>query len=55
MSEISDKELLTAVLEDTAEEWILKEQRKAQETHSGAIWLTERGLALSRVTPLPMG
>jgi len=44
----------TAVLEDTAETWTLKEQRKAQEAHSGAIWLTERGLALSRMTPLPM-
>lgn len=44
----------TAVLEDTVETWTLKAQRKAQETHSGAIWLTERYLALSRVTPLPM-
>ena len=43
----------TAVLEDTAETWTLKEQRKAQEAHSGAIWLSERGLALSRVMPLP--
>ena len=44
----------TAVLEDTVETWTLKAQRKAQETHSGAIWLTERYLVLSRVTPLPM-
>jgi excisionase family DNA binding protein len=43
----------TAVLEDTAEAWTLKSQRKAQEAHSGTIWLSERGLALSRVTPLP--
>jgi excisionase family DNA binding protein len=45
----------TAVLEDAAEAWTLKEQRKAQEAHSGTIWLTEGGLGLSRVTPLPMG
>ena len=44
----------TAVLEDTVEVWTLKARPKAQETHSGAIWLTERDLALSRVTPLPM-
>ena len=43
----------TAVLEDTAEAWTLKEKRKAQGAHSGTIWLSERGLALSRVTPLP--
>ncbi len=43
----------TAVLEDTAEAWSLKAQRRAQEVHSGTIWLSEKGLALSRVTPLP--
>ncbi len=34
----------TAVLEETAEAWTLKEQRKAQEAHSGTIWLSEKGL-----------
>lgn len=53
---VQDAQLVvkTAVLEDTAEAWTLKAQRKAQEAHSGTIWLSERGLALSRVTPLPM-
>ncbi len=28
---------------------------EVQETLSGTVWLTGRGLTLSRVTPLPMG
>ena len=45
--------LKTAVLEDIVDEWPMKEQRRARETHSGMIWLSESGLSLSRVLPSP--
>ena len=43
----------TALLERVADDWPTATQRRAQTLHSGTIWLSEAGLALSRVTPLP--
>jgi excisionase family DNA binding protein len=43
----------TAVLEEVADGWPAKAQRRARESHTGTIWLSEVGLSLSRVTPLP--
>src|SRR5215212_5811109 len=43
----------TAVLEEVADEWPGKMLRRAQVLHLGTIWLSESGLALSRVTPPP--
>ena len=45
--------LKTAVLEEVVDEWPGKMLRRAQVAHSGTIWLSESGLALSRVTPPP--
>jgi hypothetical protein len=41
----------TAVLEGTLDEWSGSTQRQAM--HAGTMWLSESGLALSRVTPPP--
>ncbi|HLM77344.1 MAG TPA: hypothetical protein VK361_02975, partial [Rubrobacteraceae bacterium] len=43
----------TAVLEEVVDEWPGKMLRRAQVLHSGTIWLSESGLALSRVAPPP--
>jgi excisionase family DNA binding protein len=43
----------TAVLERVVDEWPSATLRQAQATHSGVIWLSEMGLVLSRVRPLP--
>ena len=43
----------TALLERVADDWPPATQRRAQTLHSGTIWLSGAGLALSRVTPLP--
>jgi excisionase family DNA binding protein len=43
----------TAVLEETLDEWPGSTQRRAQVMHAGTMWLSEAGLALSRVTPPP--
>ena len=43
----------TAVLEEVVDDWPMAEQRQAYTTHSGTIWISESGLAFSRVTPLP--
>ena len=43
----------TAVLEEVVDAWPGKMLRRAQVLHSGTIWLSESGLALSRVTPPP--
>ena len=43
----------TAVLEEIADEWPGKMLRRAQFAHSGTIWLTNAGLALSRLTRPP--
>jgi excisionase family DNA binding protein len=52
---IEDTQLVikTAVLEATLDEWPGSTQRRAQVMHAGTIWLSESGLALSRVTPPP--
>ena len=42
----------TAVLEEVADEWPPGEERRAWAAHAGVIWLSERGLALSRFVPL---
>ena len=43
----------TAVLEGTLDEWPGETQRRAQVMYAGTMWLSESGLALSRVTPPP--
>jgi excisionase family DNA binding protein len=43
----------TAVLERVLDDWPPAMQRHAQARHSGTMWLSEAGLALSRLTPLP--
>jgi excisionase family DNA binding protein len=43
----------TAVLEAKLDEWPGSTQRRAQVMHAGTMWLSESGLALSRVTPPP--
>jgi excisionase family DNA binding protein len=43
----------TAVLEEVVGEWPPKVQRRAREVHSGTIWLSESGMAFSRVMPPP--
>jgi excisionase family DNA binding protein len=45
--------LKTVVLEEVVDEWPGKMLRQAQVLHLGTIWLSESGLALSRVTPPP--
>jgi hypothetical protein len=44
----------TAVVEQVVDEWASTVTlRRAQVAHSGVIWLSENGLMLSRVRPLP--
>jgi excisionase family DNA binding protein len=43
----------TAVLEEIVDEWPGKLLRRAQLAHSGTIWLSNAGLALSRLAPPP--
>ena len=52
---IEDTQLVvkTAVLESMLDEWPGETQRLAQVMHAGTLWLSESGLALSRVTPPP--
>ena len=45
--------LKTAVLERVLDNWPPAMQRQVQTRYSGTIWLSESGLALSRLTPLP--
>ena len=42
----------TAVLEEVSDAWPLEERRRARATHSGTLWLSDRGLALGRFVPL---
>lgn len=42
----------TALLEEVADGWPIAGQRRAQAMHSGLVWLSDSGLALSRVTPV---
>ena len=52
---IEDSQLVikTAVLEATLDGWPGETQRRAQVMHAGTVWLSESGLALSRITPPP--
>ncbi|MDQ3965563.1 MAG: helix-turn-helix domain-containing protein [Actinomycetota bacterium] len=52
---VEDNQLVvkTAVLERLLDEWPAASQRQAYTVHSGTIWISEPGLALSRVSPLP--
>ncbi len=52
---IEDSNLVikTTVLEAELDRWSGALQRRAQTFHSGMIWLSRTGLALSRVTPPP--
>ncbi len=43
----------TSVLESELDDWPGAKQRRAQVLHSGTIWLSEAGVALSRVLPPP--
>ena len=43
----------TAVLERIMDDWPPAIQRQVQTQYSGTMWLSEAGLALSRLTPLP--
>jgi excisionase family DNA binding protein len=45
----------TAVLENAIETWAPATLRRAQATHSGTIWLSEAGLAMSRLVPVSSG
>jgi len=45
--------LKTAILEKDLDDWPGETQRRAQVTHSGTVWLSREGLAMSRVTPPP--
>jgi excisionase family DNA binding protein len=52
---VEDGQLVTktSVLEDELDEWAGATQRRAQAMHAGTVWLSESGLALSRVEPSP--
>ena len=52
---VEDTQLVikTAVLESELDRWPGSTQRRAQVMHAGTMWLSESGLALSRVTPPP--
>ncbi|MCA1725163.1 MAG: helix-turn-helix domain-containing protein [Thermomicrobia bacterium] len=45
----------TALLQAVTDDWPPPAQRRAQDTHAGVIWLSERGLGLRRIVPLPPG
>ncbi len=49
----SDLVVMTTILDSELDEWPGTLQRQAQLMHSGAIWMSEGDLALSRVAPLP--
>ncbi len=55
MDLVEERQLVvkTAVLERVIDEWSSTTLRRAQVAHSGVIWLSESGLVLSRVRPLP--
>ena len=43
----------TAALEEAIDKWPASELRRAQSSHSATILVSERGLSLSRATPMP--
>ena len=51
--EEGDLVVKTAVLEEMVDQWPGRMLRRAQVAHSGTIWLSNSGLALSRLTPPP--
>jgi excisionase family DNA binding protein len=55
MELVDERQLVvkTAVLEQVVDEWPSATLRRAQVAHSGAIWLSESGVVLSRMKPLP--
>ena len=55
MELVEERQLVvkTAVLERVIDEWSSTTLRRAQVAHSGVVWLSESGLVLSRVRPLP--
>jgi excisionase family DNA binding protein len=55
MELVEERQLVvkTAVLERVIDEWSSATLRRAQIAHSGVIWLSESGVVLSRVRPLP--
>lgn len=52
---IKERQLVvkTALLQAITDDWSPPAQRQAQDTHAGVIWLSERGLGLRRIVPLP--
>ncbi len=54
---VADRQLVvqTAVLEEDIDEWPPPSGRQAQVVHSGAVWLSEAGLATIRVEPVAEG
>ena len=52
---VDDRQLVvkTAALEEAVDGWSAAELRRAQSSHSVTILATERGLSLSRATPMP--
>ena len=45
--------VMTTVLEEEMDGWPGAELRRAQITHSGTVWLSRSGVAMSRVLPPP--
>lgn len=43
----------TSVLEERLDDWPSGGERGAQLQHSASIWLSDSGMSLSRVSPLP--
>jgi len=43
----------TAVVADVVDGWPTKALMRAQTSHAGTIWASEKGLSLSRTTPMP--
>ncbi len=54
---VADRQLVvqTAILEEDADEWPPPLGRRAQVVHSGTAWLSEAGLATTRVEPVAEG
>lgn len=52
---VKDRQVVvkTAVLEEVADDWEPAARRRARLAHSGVIQISEGGLTLSRLTPLP--
>jgi len=45
----------TSLLEDTLDRWPNNGQRRAQLQHSSTVWLSEEGMSVSRIGPVPGG